>query len=168
MFENIRADFKNNNGIISKLTLLCYRFGHWVLYNCKPRLVKRPLWVSYKACEFVARILSNSEIPAACHIGKGFTLEHGGNGVIIHPKAVIGDNCRFFHQVTLGVSSFAEDYGYPVIGDNVYIGAGAKIIGNVTIGDDVRIGANAVVLKSIEAGWTAVGMPARQVKYHLS
>jgi len=80
------------------------------------------------------------------------------NGIVIHSKARIGPNCLIFHQVTIG--SREGEKALPVIGGDVNIGAGAKILGNVRIGDHANIGANAVVLKDVPAGKTAVGIPA--------
>ena len=88
-------------------------------------------------------------------------LPHGLYGIIVTHNAVIGSNCTTYHQVTIGQGNG----GAPTIGDNVYIGAGAKIIGNVKIGNNVKIGANAVVLKNIEDNCTVVGVPAKVVKY---
>jgi serine O-acetyltransferase len=80
-------------------------------------------------------------------------LPHGLNGIIINDKAVIGKNCTIFHQVTIGEG---KNGGVPTIGDNCFIGAGAKIIGNVTVGNNVRIGANAVVVFDIPDNATVV------------
>ena len=78
--------------------------------------------------------------------------------IYIHNNAVIGENCTIFQQVTIGLNEHRLDYSKAAqIGNRVYIGAGAKIIGNVTIGDDVRIGANAVVTKDVPSGKTVVG-----------
>ena len=80
------------------------------------------------------------------------------NGIIIHKNASVDENCTIFQQVTIGANEHRLDYTKaPQIGSRVYIGAGAKIIGNITIGDDVRIGANAVVTKNVPAGMTVVG-----------
>jgi len=79
-------------------------------------------------------------------------------GIVINPACVIGNNVKINQQVTLGGSG---DKGCPIIGDNVYIGAGAKVLGGVRIGNNAKIGANAVVLADIPDGATAVGVPAR-------
>lgn len=83
-------------------------------------------------------------------------LPHFLNGIIVSYGAKIGKNCTIFQQVTIGQNS----KGHPIIGDNVFIGAGARIIGKVTIGDNVKIGANAVVINDIPSNCTAVGVPA--------
>lgn len=93
-------------------------------------------------------------------------LPHGLNGIIVSRKCKIGKNVTILHQVTIGTKITTEkscnelDVLAPVIGDNVYIGAGAKIIGNITIGNNVLIGANAVVTKNVPDNCTAVGNPA--------
>ena len=80
------------------------------------------------------------------------------NGIFIHENASLGKNCAILQQVTIGANEHKLDYKKaPQLGNRVYIGAGAKIIGGLTIGDDVRIGANAVVTKNVPAGMTVVG-----------
>jgi len=104
-------------------------------------------------------VVTGADIPINSNLGGGLLITHP-NGIVIHPKAVIGPNCLIFQQVTIG----SRDGGIPVIGGNVDIGAGAKIIGNVKIGNHVRIGANSVVLKSVPDNCTVVGIPAKIVK----
>ncbi len=100
-----------------------------------------------------------------CVIGRGtvfgdsFVLIHS-NGIVINSKVVGGKNIFIEHGVTIGEEKGAA----PVLGDDVFIGAGAKIIGGVVIGSGAKIGANAVVIKDVPAGATAVGVPARIVK----
>ena len=98
-------------------------------------------------------------IPASARFGKNTVFPHGINGVFISQGAVIGNNSVIFHQVTIGSNTIKDSKGFgaPVIGDNVYIGAGAKIIGRVHIGDNVRIGANVVVTMDIPSNCTVVG-----------
>ena len=101
---------------------------------------------------------NNSFIPISAQIGDNIVFPHGLAGIFISQKAIIGDNCVIFHQVTIGSNNLKDSNGYgaPIIGNNVYIGAGAKIIGNVKIGDNVRIGANAVIVNDIPANATVV------------
>lgn len=93
-------------------------------------------------------------------IGKGFYIGHYG-GIVISSLAIIGENCNIMQGVTIGASSRGKSKGVPVIGDYVYMGAGAKIIGNVKIGNHAAIGANAVVTKDIPDYGVVVGMPAK-------
>lgn len=95
-------------------------------------------------------------------IGRGFCIGHF-SGIVISPKAVIGDNCNISQNVTIGVAGKGEDRGVPTIGNGVYIGAGAVVIGKIKIGENVAIGANAVVTKDVPDNAVVVGIPA-QVK----
>jgi len=109
--------------------------------------------------------LFNCSIPYKTEIGEKTTLGYGGMGIVIHPRAKIGKNCIIAQQVTIGGSGRPE---LPVIGDYVYIGPGAKILGNVKLGDYCVVGANAVVVHDIPPRSLAVGIPAQVVKENLS
>lgn len=98
--------------------------------------------------------VSGAEIDLMCQIGGGLLIPHP-NGIVIHPKATLGENCLIFQQVTLA--------GEVHMGFHVDVGAGAKIIGPVRIGNNVRIGANAVVTSDVEDGKTVAGIPAREI-----
>lgn len=106
-------------------------------------------------------------IPLDCHIGANVVFPHGIDGIYISSGSRIGDGCVVFHQVTIGSNTLLDSKrnGCPVIGENVYIGAGAKIIGNVNIGNNVRIGANCVVTKDITSNSTVV-LSEPRVIYH--
>lgn len=99
---------------------------------------------------------AGSDVCAGARIGRNAMLPHP-NGVVIHPHAIIGDDCVIMQQVTIGEIRAGQ---VPVVGDKVYIGAGAKILGGIRIGDGASIGANAVVLQDVPDGWVAVGIPA--------
>jgi serine O-acetyltransferase len=101
-------------------------------------------------------------VPRGCEIGEGTELGYGGIAVVIHERSKIGRHVMISPCVTIGGRSGI--YGVPIIEDDVFIGAGAKILGNVRIGRRATIGANAVVLQSISAGAVAVGVPARVVR----
>ena len=104
-------------------------------------------------------IITQSDIAPQANLGRRLMLPHP-NGVVIHEDAVIGDDCMIMQQVTIGMIGEGQ---VPRIGNRVYIGAGAKIIGKVEIGDGARIGANAVVVDDVPAGCTAVGVRARVI-----
>jgi len=93
-------------------------------------------------------------------IGIGFYIGHFG-GIVVHTDAVIGKNCNISQGVTIGVANRGDRKGCPKIGDNVYIGPGAKIIGRISIGNFAAIGANAVVTKDVPENGVAVGIPAK-------
>ena len=101
---------------------------------------------------------NNAFIPIRSSIEEGLTLPHGLNGIFISQGAKIGKNCIIFHQVTIGSNTLSETKknGAPKIGNNVFIGAGAKIIGDVTIGNNVRIGANCVIVENVPDNCTIV------------
>jgi serine O-acetyltransferase len=105
-------------------------------------------------------IVTQSDIEPRATLGRRLMLPHP-NGVVIHEDAVVGDDCMIMQQVTIGMIGDDE---VPVLGNNIYVGAGAKIIGKVIVGDGARIGANAVVTHDVPAGWTAVGVPARLIE----
>ena len=111
----------------------------------------------------LARFFTGIEIHPAAKIGKGLLIDHG-MGVVIGETAKIGNGCTIFHGVTLGGRGNLTGKRHPTLGDNVLVGAGAKILGNINIGNNVKIGANAVVINDIPDNATAVGMPARVVR----
>ncbi|MFQ5564412.1 MAG: serine O-acetyltransferase [Parvularculaceae bacterium] len=104
--------------------------------------------------------VTQCDISLSCRIGGGLLLPHP-NGIVIHPQALIGETCLIMQQVTLGQT---HEVGAPVLGKNVFVGAGAKLFGAITVGDYARIGANAVVLEDVPANATAVGVPARVIR----
>lgn len=118
----------------------------------------------------MARIISQHsrkktgiEIHPGATIGKGLFIDHG-MGVVIGETAVIGDNCLIYQGATLGGTGKDKGKRHPTIGDNVLVGAGAKVLGPFKVGSNVKIAANAVVLNAIPDDCTAVGVPARVVK----
>jgi serine O-acetyltransferase len=108
------------------------------------------------------RVVYGATIPYKSTIGDGTIFPHGGSGVIIHENARIGNNCKILPNVVIGGRS--GNTKVPIIGNNVLIGAGAVIIGDVEIGDNSSIGANAVIIKNVPANSIAVGVPAKIIK----
>jgi serine O-acetyltransferase len=111
----------------------------------------------------ISRFFTGVEIHPACLIGKGLLIDHG-SGVVIGETAIIGDNCTILHGATLGGRGNQIGKRHPTLYNCVFVGAGAKILGNIEIGNNVKIGANAVVLTDVPDGVTAVGVPARIIK----
>lgn len=136
--------------------LVYYRISHF-FYRIKWHGLAR--WVSERG-----KFHTGVEIHPGATIGKGLFIDHGA-GIVIGETSVIGDNCTIYHGVTLGGRGHVKHAKrHPTIGDNVLIGAGAKLLGNITIGNDVMIGANSVVLHDVPAYATVVGVPGKIVK----
>jgi serine O-acetyltransferase len=110
----------------------------------------------------VARWLTGVEIHPGAKIGRRFFIDHG-MGVVIGETAEIGDDVTLYHGVTLGGTSWNPGKRHPTLGNNVVIGAGAKVLGPLYVGENARIGSNAVVVKDVPAGATVVGIPGRIV-----
>lgn len=111
----------------------------------------------------VSRWLTGIEIHPGAKIGKRFFIDHG-MGVVIGETAVIGDDVLLYQGVTLGGTGLEKGKRHPTIGNNVVIGTGAKVLGNIAIGDNSYVGANAVVIKDVPANSTVVGVPGRITK----
>ena len=113
---------------------------------------------SYKILFKFVQIVTGVELPCEATVGRNFVIDHFG-GIIVSGYATFGDSCRIRNGVTIGLRRIEEKLA-PAIGNNVDIGAGAKLLGPITIGDNVIIGANAVVLCDVPANSIAVGVPA--------
>jgi serine O-acetyltransferase len=114
-------------------------------------------WVSQ-----LSRWLTQIEIHPGATIGANLFIDHG-SGVVIGETAIVGDNVTIYHGVTLGGTSYAiAGRRHPLIGDNVMVGAGAKLLGPITVGNGARVGANAVVVKDVPAGAVVTGVPAAE------
>lgn len=126
-----------------------------------PKIIKKLLIIIMQIFRklFVV-LLFKVEIPFQCKIGKGLKLMHP-NGIIIHKDVVLGDYCTIYHQVTIGSNDKGNVNDVAKIGNNVYIGSGAKIIGPLNIGNNVKIGANAVVVSDLPENSVAIGVPAK-------
>lgn len=111
----------------------------------------------------VGKWITGIEIHPGAAIGKGFFIDHG-MGVVIGETTIIGDNVTLFQGVTLGGTGKEKGKRHPTLGNNVVVGTGAKILGNITIGNNVMVGANAVVLHNVPDDSTVVGVPGRVTK----
>ena len=107
--------------------------------------------------------MTGIEIHPGAKIGEKVFFDHG-MGIVVGETAVIGDNCVIFHGVTLGGVASTKTKRHPTLENNVTVGAGAKILGNITIGENSKIGANSVILKDIPKNSVAVGIPGRKKK----
>ena len=132
-------------------------------YRVSHKLYIRKHYFSARMISQLAKFLTGIEIHPGAKIGKGLFIDHG-NAVVIGETAEIGDNCTIYQGVTLGGTGKDVGKRHPTLGDNVMIGAGAKVLGPFKIGDNSKIAANAVVLEEVPANSTAVGIPARIVK----
>ncbi len=134
--------------------LFLHRFAHWLYKVGIPFL---PRFISH-----IARFLTGIEIHPGAQIGRGVFIDHG-MGVVIGETAIVGDYCLIYQGVTLGGTGKESGKRHPTIGENVVVGGGAKVLGNIQIGNDVRIGAGSVVLRDVPSNCTVVGIPGRVI-----
>lgn len=132
--------------------LFYYKIGHF-FYGVGLKFFARVL-------SQMGRWLTGIEIHPGATIGKSLFIDHG-MGIVIGETTIIGDNVTLFQGVTLGGTGKEQGKRHPTIGNNVVIGAGANVLGNIHVGDNVSIGANAVVLRDVPANSTVVGVPGR-------
>jgi serine O-acetyltransferase len=135
--------------------LMAHRLAH--------ALWKRGWRYPARFLSFLARLFTNVDIHPGARIGRRFFIDHGA-GVVIGETAEIGHNVTLYHGVTLGGTTWNPGKRHPTLGDDVVVGAGAKILGAITLGARVRVGANSVVVKNVPPDRTVVGIPARIVK----
>ena len=135
--------------------LIWHRFAHW-FYCHKMFFIARLI-------SQIARFFTLIEIHPGAKLGRGILIHHGC-GVVIGETAVVGGNCTIYQGVTLGGVGTKKGKRHPTLGNNVMVGAGAKILGAFEVGDNCSIAANAVLLKPLEDNVTAVGIPARPIK----
>ena len=166
MFTRLREDiacvFERDPAARSKLEVLTLYPGlHAVwLHRLSHRLWKwRWHWLA-RMLAHLGRWLTGVEIHPGATIGRRFFIDHG-MGVVIGETAEIGDDCTLYHGVTLGGTSWQKEKRHPTLGNNVVVGAGAKILGPITVGDNARVGSNSVVVKDVPPGATVVGIPGR-------
>lgn len=161
MFENIKADLKTYNcdwGQQGFWVMVTYRFGRW-RYTIKTPLIRKFFSLLYRILYKWTQMATGIELPCEVSVGKNFRIDHFGD-IIISGYAKIGDNVIIRNGVTIGLRHLDSPAG-PIIGNNVNIGAGAKILGKITIGNNVDIGANAVVITDVPDDSIAVGVPAK-------
>ncbi|MBF0522689.1 MAG: serine O-acetyltransferase [Candidatus Omnitrophica bacterium] len=135
--------------------IIAYRMSH-VLWKAKLTFLARAL-------SQLARFLTGVEIHPGAEIGKGFFIDHG-MGVVIGETSIIGDNVTLFQGVTLGGTGKETGKRHPTLGDNIVVGAGAKVLGNIQVGSNSYVGANAVVVRGVPENTTVVGVPGHVTK----
>jgi cysteinyl-tRNA synthetase len=169
LWDDIKSDFRTvfemDPAAASRLeVILSYSGFHAIVFHrinhllWKMRVPFFPRFFSQ-----VARFITGIEIHPGARIGRGFFIDHG-MGVVIGETTEIGDHCLLYQGVTLGGTGKEKGKRHPTLGDNVVVGAGAKVLGAITIGDNVKIGANSVVLHSVPANSIVVGVPGRVIK----
>ena len=168
MFKNLKYDLnkvmENDPAARSKIevfllyptihALIAYRIAHY-FYTKK-------LFFLARLISQISRFFTGIEIHPGAKIGRGLVIDHG-MGVVIGETAEIGDDVLLYHGVTLGGTVKDKGKRHPTLGNNVVIGAGAKVLGPIYIGSNSKVGANSVVLKDVPEGATAVGIPAKNI-----
>jgi serine O-acetyltransferase len=134
-----------------------YRVGHF--------FYRKKIPVLPKFIRFLIFFLYNSDVPSSVKIGENCLFGHGGIGVVLHPRTVIGDNCIIGQGITVGGKS--KEVEVPIIGNHVYIAAGSRVLGPIKIGNYVIIAPNAVVTMDVENNTMVGGVPAKIIKENI-
>jgi len=160
--KEVKACFERDPAAVNFVeVLLTYSGLHAIiLHRIARKLFKIRIPFLARLISQMGRFLTGIEIHPGATIGNGLFIDHG-MGVVIGETSIVGNNVTMFQGVTLGGTGKERGKRHPTIGNNVVLGAGAKILGNITVGDNVQIGANAVVIKDIPANSTVVGVPGR-------
>ncbi len=174
LFQLIRSDYARYRAAgAGRFGPIFLAQGFWasVVYRCQHAAERRTrgwpvVGLVVRASGLIAQkaieVLTGISLPAGLKAGEGLYIGHFGN-IIVSPEAILGRNCNLSQGVTLGVAGRAERRGAPRLGDRVYVGAGAIVVGPVAVGDDAAIGAGAVVTKSVPARGVVAGNPARLI-----
>lgn len=162
--EDIKVIYDNDPAAKNLLeVILCYPGLHaLVAYRFAHRLYKWNIPLIPRIISYMTRIITGIEIHPGAKIGRRFFIDHG-EGVVIGETTIVGDDVLIYQQVTLGGTGKEKGKRHPTLGNNVIVGAGAKILGNISIGDYVRIGAGSVVIDDVPENSTVVGIPGRIV-----
>jgi serine O-acetyltransferase len=144
--------------------ILTYPGVHAVIWHrLTHRLWQRNWRTAARFLAYLCRLLTNVDIHPGAQIGRRLFIDHGA-GVVIGETAVVGNDVTLYHGVTLGGTSWHKAKRHPTVGDNVLIGAGAKVLGSITLGNGVRVGANSVVVKDVPNCCTVIGIPGRIIQ----
>jgi len=164
-YADIKAAQKKDPAAKSFIEIILLYPGQHALiyYRIAHVLNKMHLFFLARSISQFARFSTGIEIHPGARIGRRFFIDHG-IGVVVGETAVIGDDVLLYQGVTLGGTGIVKGKRHPTVGNNVVIGAGAKVLGNIIIGDNSYIGANAVVIKDVPSNSTVVGVPGRITK----
>jgi serine O-acetyltransferase len=166
-----RIDGKATPGLLVKSVLFdheTFKYNFWLRTCLFTRHLPFLKFILYPISKLVLRHYTYKygiSIPYTTQVGSGFYIGHFGD-IVVNGMSRIGKNCNISHGVTLGMTNRGQNKGYPEIGDNVYIGPGAKIIGGIKIGNNVAIGANCVVTKDVPDNAVVVGIPGKIISYN--
>ncbi|MBQ3437549.1 MAG: serine O-acetyltransferase [Fusobacterium sp.] len=173
--EEINNILKRDPAIKSKLELILYPSLYIIIFHRFAHFwYEKKFFFLARFISQIARFLTGIEIHPGARLGKRIFFDHG-MGIVIGETAIIGDDCVIYHGVTLGASSSSKILisknnlkRHPTVKNNVMIGAGAKLLGNIIIGNNAKIGANSVVLRNVPDFAVAVGVPANIVSKKMS
>jgi serine O-acetyltransferase len=166
MLKEIRDDYVRHGRSLRNRAvwaLAVYRYGVWSL-GVRSRPLRALAGGVYALLYVLSEIVTGVTLDRKVQVGEGLHIIHAAT-IFIHPDVKIGDRLGIMHNVTIGTNMGAD---VPVIGNDVFIGCGASILGRVRVGDGARIGANSLVISDVPAGAFAVGVPARAMKGQLS
>ena len=170
VYKDYRRYRAAGNGPIETILILgfwatcAYRLSKSIVTNVRTRFLRRILLIPCVIINKFVEIITGIYIPTQCEIGDGLYMIHAG--MIIFPsQGRLGRNCNVANGVTLGIAGRGEDRGAPILGDRVWVGPNAIVIGKISVGDDAFICAGAVVLRSVPPRAVVLGNPARVVSY---
>lgn len=167
MIEELKQDYVRHGGHLRHTGLWAlgvYRFGRWA-HDAASAPVQWTATRVYSALSLGVELGLGVVLPQGISIGRDLHIVHGAS-IRVHPDVVIGDRVCIMHEVTIGSNEGPDGArtGVPRIGNDVFIGAGAKVLGGITVGDGARIAANSLVVTDVPAGATVVGVPARAMR----
>jgi serine O-acetyltransferase len=157
LWELLRGDLQRHGKSREFLAIAHYRLGRWAHVGRRDRW-HRLAARAHALLRPLARVLTSASLPPTAVLAPGVHLIHCEGPIAIHPHVTIGERVGIMHNVTIGAG---DDGGVPRIGDDVFIGVGAVILGNVVVGEGAQIGANSLVVADVPAHHVAIGVPAR-------
>lgn len=165
MFDNIKKIRQNDPAAKSYLeVILCYPGLHALWFHSIAHfLFKFRIPLIPRLINYYTRMFTGIDIHPGATIASGIMIDHG-SGIVIGETAIVGKGCLLYQGVTLGGTGKESGKRHPTLLENVVIGSGAKVLGNITIGNNVRIGAGSVVMRDVPDNSTVVGIPGRVVK----